>query len=650
MPARSQPQRPPLAGPPLVVGTAGHIDHGKTALVRALTGIDTDRLREEKERGITIELGFAPLDLAGWRIAFIDVPGHERFVKTMLAGASGIDAVLLVVAADESVRPQTREHFEICRLLEVPRGIVAMTKADLAPEDLRSVTRADIAELVAGSFLEGAPVIAVSVRSGEGLEDLRAALAGLAASARPRPADGPARLPVDRSFTLRGFGTVVTGTLVAGSIHIGEELVLLPSGRTARVRSLQVHGEPVERAVAGQRTAVNLQGISPEEAPRGETLASPGTLPVGSLVDLEIEMLADAPAPLRNNERVRLHAGTRELLGRVRLLEGERLEPGGRGLAQIGLEAPMAVARGDRVILRRYSPQRTVAGGRVVDPVPPKRRRGGAPLASLRVFAAAADRERIRLLVAEGGAAGATLPVLAHRSGLRAPEVESTVAALEQEGVLHLLRAEPRRALAAEALAVLTARARGLLEHFHEREPLRPGMPREELRARLVPGAPADVFRALLELLADAGSLAILQDLVALPGHAPRVGGEEARLRAALESAIRDAGWDPPSREALAAIGAARGAAGERMLHLLQREGLLVRLSDGRYVHTASLAALRSALYEFRKMSEIISIAAFKDLIGVSRKNAIPLLEHLDAERVTVRRGNDRYIMPPRQT
>jgi selenocysteine-specific elongation factor len=367
-----------LAVRSLIVGTAGHIDHGKSALVRALTGTDPDRLKEEKERGITIDLGFAHMDVGPDQVvSFIDVPGHERFVRNMLAGAHGIDAVLLVIAADESVMPQTREHFHICRLLGIERGLVVLTKCDLADEELQALAEVEARELVAGSFLEGAPVLRVSTVTGEGLGGLRAALASLAADPPPRPADGLLRLPIDRAFTLRGFGTVVTGTLVSGTLVLGEEVEVLPSGRRARVRGLHVHGSAVARVEAGNRAAVNLAGLDVADLSRGDVLARPGTLRPGSILDAELTLLP-GERPLRDQARVRVHVMSGEYLARVRVLEGASVAPGTTAPVQIRLERPAVAGRGDPLIIRSYSPAMTIGGALVVDPLASKKRRRGA--------------------------------------------------------------------------------------------------------------------------------------------------------------------------------------------------------------------------------------------------------------------------------
>jgi selenocysteine-specific elongation factor len=366
----------------IIVGTAGHIDHGKTALVKALTGIDADRLKEEQERGITIDIGFADLAIGDIRFGFIDVPGHERFVNNMLAGAHGIDLVMLVVAADESIMPQTREHFDICRLLHVKSGLVALTKSDLVDDELRELAQAEVADFVRGSFLDEAPIIAVSSRTGEGIEELKAALVELAASVEPKATSAVPRLPVDRAFSIRGFGTVVTGTLITGELKVGEEVEVLPGGVRSRIRNLQVHGRDTEVALAGQRTAVNLQGLNIEQVPRGSMLAPAGRLRTSSMIDARLDLLEGAAHPLAQRGRVRLHHGTAEVMARVVILRGEQsasgdeiedlryISPGESRLVQLRLEEPIATLPGDRFIIRSYSPQVTIGGGVVIHALP----------------------------------------------------------------------------------------------------------------------------------------------------------------------------------------------------------------------------------------------------------------------------------------
>jgi selenocysteine-specific elongation factor len=639
-----------------VVGTAGHIDHGKTSLVRALTGVDADRLPEEKRRGITIDLGFAELDLGDVRLGFVDVPGHERFVKNMLAGAHGIDLVALVVAADEGVMPQTREHFQIARLLGVSAGLVVLTKRDAVDEELLALVREEAGELVAGSFLEGAPVVAVSSRTGEGVEELKRALRGVALRAPARSAEAVARLPVDRSFTVRGFGAVATGTLVAGEIAEGQELDVLPAGGRARVRGLQVHGRGVAKASAGQRAAVNLGGVEAASIARGMVLAPAGRLRPTQIFDARVEVLADAPRPLRSRARVRVHAGAAEVLARVLVVEeaGE-IGGGGAGLAQLRLEAPVVVLPGERFILRSYSPQRTIAGGEVLDPFAAKyrgrdRREARARLEELARAAAAGDRaSQLALLVASAAERGQTRAELAARTGW-------TDAALDGAGA-----EGRRRGLFVEAEGVFVARgafdrlvnaAVAAVESFHVREPLQRGLPRETLRERVFSRAPAEVFRAALAEAEEAGRLASDREVVRAASHALELSAEDAALRARLEEIYRAAALEAPALdEALARAGAESAAApgrGRQIFQLLVEDGTLRRVTADLYFHRDALARLVESLREYadaRGADRLIDVAAFKDLAGVSRKYAIPLLEHLDRERVTRRAGDRRLVL-----
>jgi selenocysteine-specific elongation factor len=625
----------------LIVGTAGHIDHGKSALVRALTGTDPDRLKEEKERGITIDLGFAHTDLGqGVTASFIDVPGHERFVRNMLAGAHGIDAVLLVVAADESVMPQTREHFHICRLLGVSCGVVALTKSDLADEESRALARWEVRELLAGSFLDSSEssVILVSAKTGEGLDDLRSALRDLAATARPRPADGLLRLPVDRAFTLKGFGTVATGTVISGSLTVGEEVEVLPGGKRARVRGLHVHGASTERVLAGSRAAVNLAGLETGEVARGVSLCSPGLLRATSLIDAEVTLLPEA-RPLANGVRVRLHVASAEVLARVRVLDGEAVTKAAPGLVQFRLEQPVVAGRNDRLVIRSYSPATTIAGARVLDPCPPKRR--------------ARDRAAVVGLRAAGDDLGAAAAWLVAESKTRGLDAAALVARLTVPGdlVAAVLResagiaslGEPPVAyLTQAALGDLGASARRELERFHREQPLRPAMPREELRRRVFARAPAEAFSRVLGFLEKAGRIRLQPDAVALADHAVTLTGPEADARERLLREAQAAGLAGLDLASHADSTDARMA--ERVAKVLAEERLLLRVGPF-LVHHEHLDRLKQEVRQRWPPGSHLDVAAFKDLTGLTRKFVIPLLEFLDRERVTRRSGADRLVL-----
>ena len=469
----------------IVVGTAGHIDHGKSSLVLALTGTDPDRLKEEKARGITIDLGFAHFEHDGFNFAFVDVPGHEKFVRNMLAGAGGIDAVLLVVAADESVMPQTREHFEICRLLQVKTGLVALTKADLVDDETAQLCRLEVRDLVKGSFLEGAAVVAVSSRTGAGLDTLRTELGLLARKLPRRSSDGATRLPIDRAFTMKGFGTVVTGTLVSGAVHVDDSLAVLPSGRTTKVRGLQVHGRPAASATAGQRTAVNVAGLEVAEVSRGDVLCAAGAFEPTRRADLEVEMLAGAP-PLKHGSRLRFHQGTSELLGRVSVALDPRY-------ARIRFEKPAVMTRGDRFILRAYSPPVTIGGGTVLDPQPPRTavRTPAATSRFERLGSGVTHAAAVTAFIEEKGAAGLRHDALVSRVGLP-PSVASAVARdLCDGGKVVAI------GTFLVASAVIDERARSLIKlvaAYHASDPLAPGIAREEARRRLFDRAAPDLF------------------------------------------------------------------------------------------------------------------------------------------------------------
>ncbi len=604
----------------MIVGTAGHIDHGKSALVHALTGTDPDRLQEEKERGITIDLGFAHLDLGEGLVAsFVDVPGHERFVRNMLAGAHGIDAVLLVVAADESVMPQTREHFQICRLLGIPRGVVALTKCDLADPDRQAVAELEALELVAGSFLEGGPLLRVSVRTGQGLEALREALRSLARSSPPRPGGGVLRLPMD----------------------LGEEVLALPAGRRARVRGLQVHGASVERAEAGTRTAVNLVGLEVADLFRGDVLVRPGTLRPTPMLDVELTVL-EGQRPLSDGARVRVHLASAEVLARVRLLGVGRVEPGRSALAQLRLERAAVAGRGDRLVLRAYSPPTTIGGARVLDPLPPKRRAGDRPC--LERLRDARDPAAVAAaLVAEAGPAGLEAPALASRLTLPLARIDD---ALSAEPSLVALGQDPVRFLSRDALDGLAAAARRQLELFHREHPLKPAMPREELRRRAFARAPGAAFERVLASLAASGEARLLPDAVALAGHAIRLSpGEEEARRGLLEAAAAAGLSGVDLRGLPASRGGPDPRVFERVSRVLLAERLLDRVGENLLVHRDHLERLKAAVRAGWPKGSRLDVAHLKEMTGLTRKFVIPLLEYLDRERVTRRAGADRVVL-----
>ena len=646
----------------VIVGTAGHIDHGKSALVLALTGTDPDRLAEEKRRGITIDLGFAHLDLGGdVRVGFVDVPGHERFVRNMLAGASGIDLVMMVVAADESIKPQTREHFDICRLLGVPRGLVVITKRDLVDPELLETVRMEVREFVAGSFLEGAPIVAVSARTGAGLDDLRSALLRLSLATPTRAADLPFRLPIDRSFVIKGFGTVVTGTLVAGRIEKEAEVEVFPLGRKLRVRGIQVHNQTANAAVAGQRTALNLAGIEAAEVSRGMVLAAPDLFEATSRLDCSLALLAWA-RPLKNRSRVHFHAGTSETLAEVVLIEAREIRPGERAFAQLRLAEPGLYLPGDRFIIRQFSPVTTIGGGTVLDNQPGKHRAGDPRVRQLLETLELEPDSRLEVLVQELGEA--TLATLAARTGRTADDVLRRARGLQNR----VLTVGQPPALVADAqhFTVVGSRILAALESFHVQNPLIPGLAKEDLRGRLAsrsassgkhpPGArephrrtnqlpSPQFFNAALQALQSQGKIQIEGESVRLAGREVRLSSGESAAKESISRAFEAAGLAVPSAaEVLARLPVERARA-EKIFQILLREKTLVRVSEGLVFHRSALDRLRQLLAARKSKSSRIDVPAFKEMTGVTRKYAIPLLEYLDRERVTRRQGDERIIL-----
>ncbi|HEY3026551.1 MAG TPA: selenocysteine-specific translation elongation factor [Pyrinomonadaceae bacterium] len=635
----------------IIIGTAGHIDHGKTALVRALTGVDADRLPEEKRRGITIDLGFADLDLGDVRIGFVDVPGHERFVKNMLAGAHGIDVVALVIAADEGVMPQTREHFDICRLLGVGKGLVIITKKDLVDEDLLALVRTEAEELVAESFLADAPMVSVSARTGEGIEELTRTLHDVGLTVPAHSADFIARLPIDRAFIMKGFGTVVTGTLVAGEILEGSELELLPAGTRLRVRGVQVHGNAVGRATAGQRTALNLGGVDNSAIERGMVLAPVARLQPTQIVDAYIEVLQNAARPLRSRARVRVHVGAAEVLARVRVLEpGGEIAAGQSGFAQLRFESPMISVLGDRFVIRSYSPSRTIAGGIVLDPAAAKHRgRDAAGTRSRLEALMKADRAAQVAIFAElAGLHGLRRADLAARTGWRDDVIDAVLTEVKQAGSI----------VDAEGILVnhasfdqLKDLVKAEVDEHHRREPLSRGLSRETLRERHFAHAAPELFRFVIAQLEKDGAVVSEKDTIRARAHSRELSAADAQLREQLDQLYGKAGLEAPSLdEAMAAVGknVAERTHARKILQLLIDAGVLVQVQPQLFFHRGALDELTAKLRAYAAGHEperLIDVGSFKELAGVSRKYAIPLLEFLDRERLTRRAGDRRIIL-----
>jgi selenocysteine-specific elongation factor len=641
----------------IVLGTAGHIDHGKTALVRALTGVDTDRLREEKRRGITIELGFAHLALPDGTVAgVVDVPGHERFVRAMAAGAGGIDLVILVVAADEGVMPQTREHLDICRLLGVPRGLVALTKADLLPglgPEWRGLVEQDVRAATKGTFLEGSPIVAVSAATGEGIPALVEALGRLAADVPERPADGPAFLPIDRAFSMKGFGTVVTGTLLSGQVAEGDEAALLPPSSGVgplRVRSVQVHGRATPRALAGQRTAVNLPGVEPGAVRRGQALVQPGVVPASSILDVELALLAAAARPLRHRAKLLLHVGTAQVSATVALLDRGEVAPGGACFAQLRLAEPVAALPGHRFILRGFAPLegrgRTVAGGRVLAVAAPKRRRGRPEaIRQLGALAGGDADARLEAVLEMAGPAGLDEKAVVGRTGLAPRAAQATLERLGARSGALLFDRERRAWVGGGVARDLALRLVAATEAFHRTHPLAAGVGREELRGRLPAIVDPRLFQRLLGQLAERGELVLEGDHVRRKGHAAaQAGGAGGALKEKVAAALAAGRLAPPRLAELPAAVQATEADVQAVLKLLAADGRAVRVSAELWYDAAALGALRERLVEFLRARKAITTQEFKDLVGATRKHVIPLAEHFDKERLTLRVGERRVL------
>jgi selenocysteine-specific elongation factor len=628
----------------VIVGTAGHIDHGKTALVKALTGIDADRLEEEKRRGITIDIGFANLELPmpdgeTLRLGFVDVPGHERFVRNMLAGVGGIDLVLLVIAADESIKPQTREHFDICRLLSVRHGITVLTKSDAVDRETLEVVRAEVQEFLRESFLgDPSPIVAVSSLTGAGLEDLKHALMQVASEAAARDSSAIARLPIDRVFTMKGFGTVVTGTLVSGTIRKEDELEVFPDGRRVRVRGVQVHGKPAEQAVAGQRTALNLAGVTTEELARGMMLAPASTFQATSRVDVELSLLATAK-PLKDRARVHFHSYTSETIATVVLYGKEQVGPSESAFAQLRLSEPTLLLPGDRFIIRQFSPVVTSGGGVMVENTPPKKVKDATAYAHyLKMLTEELRVGMLRARVTASGARGLSIAEAVARTGWPAQQIISGASAnpeIVRIGDIFIFK---------PALDLIRKDLISALDAFHKHNALVAGMSKEELRGRFSEVVPT-VFDSVFDEAVHAKKIELAGELVRLAGRGVVLKDEEAESKKMIEAAFANAGLKVPAlKDVLAGLKVDKVRA-QKIVTLLLRDRVLVKISDDLVFHRDALGDLRKHMAAEKTKSPKLNVARFKDLTGVSRKYAIPLLEYLDREHVTRRVGDVRVIL-----
>lgn len=627
-----------------IIGTAGHVDHGKTALIRALTGSETDRLREEQERGMSIDLGFADFALPSGRHAgVIDVPGHERFLKNMLAGAGGIDLVLLVIAADEGVMPQTREHLDILSILQTRRGVVAITKADLVDEDWLELVQDDIRGALKGTFLQNAELVPVSSITGKGIPELKALLDRMAGEVPTRTIVGPWRLPIDRVFTIRGFGTVVTGTLIAGVARVGDRVEVLPRRLETRVRSLQVHGASSPFAEAGTRVAVNLAGLEVEDITRGDVASPPGVYSPTLALDARLDVLESCPRPIKNRTRVRVYLGTAEVLARLNLLDADQIEPGGSGLVQLRLESPTIAAKGDRYVLRFYSPMETIGGGSVIDPCPVRHRRFQENvLANLTVKEKGTPEELVAEAVQRSGLTPVAPPAIGLQLGMPVDRVRELLGLLKESGDVVPMEGETvlhRHRLDAAAHQLL-----GVLSEFHAAQPMRTGMSREELRSRLARQIDAKGFNLVLGRLETEARVVSERGRVHVAGREPQFTPEQRRIADAFEAGLLADPFNAPFYDDLRAAASLPAKPAQEVWDAMIDNGLVVRITADVFLHRdavkQAVERVRAYLGEHRQMTA----AQFRDMLGTSRKYAVPLMEYLDAQRVTRRIGDVREL------
>jgi selenocysteine-specific elongation factor len=629
----------------VIVGTAGHIDHGKSALVKALTGIDPDRLKEEQQRGITIDLGFAHLDLGDVQVGFVDVPGHEKFVKNMLAGVGGIDFVLLVIVADESIMPQTREHFDICRLLGVEAGIVVINKTDLVDPDMIELVREEIEEKTRGSFLEKAEIIPVSSKTGEGIDTLKKAIHDLALAVRSRPTNKMLRLPIDRAFSIHGFGTVVTGTLTSGDIQKDQEIELIPGGLKAKIRGLQVHGAMTNRAMAGQRTAVNLQGVNLEQVERGMVITPPGIFRSTQILDVRLMLLPGAK-PLKNLIKVRFHQGTLEVLARVALIGPEVLAPGALGYAQLRLDAPVFCLHGDAFIIRQFSPTITIGGGIILHPNPSKHKSTDKQtLTALQGLDHGSIQEKIPVLLATDVKRAMNLSELNSLLGLPNADLVKICSDLAKSGKLAMLPAPSPILVLPHVVESLKKETLEQISNFHKENTLQKGISREELRKRFYDDLPLEVFRYCLDELVGKKKISILEEAVALYGREVQLSSEAQQIRQEIEALFQKTGYQPPLPSEIPNSISANPDEIRRIFFWMIKEKILIKLSDDLVYHRTTLETIKSQIKGKYTPGTKFGVAEFKELFDITRKHAIPLLEYLDRDKFTRRLGNDRILL-----
>ncbi|MFO8084982.1 MAG: selenocysteine-specific translation elongation factor [Desulfobacterales bacterium] len=630
----------------VILGTAGHIDHGKTTLVKALTGTNTDRLKEEQARGITIELGFASLDLpSGQHVGIVDVPGHEKFVKHMVAGASGIDIVSLIIAADEGVMPQTREHLEICILLGVKFGFVVLTKTDMVDEEWLELVIEDVRDFIQGTFLENSPIVPVSSVTGEGIPEFIQTLDNFCEKVPSRSSAGLFRLPVDRVFTMKGFGTVITGTLISGNVSVGDSIMIYPSAVTSKVRGIQVHNDSVMRAEAGMRTAINFQGLDKSVINRGDVLSTPGALMTSYMVDVSLHFLESNKKAIKNRARVRFHTGTIEILGLLILLDREKLEPGETAVAQIRLDGPVALVKEDRYVLRSYSPVRTIGGGKILNPVPIKHKRHRTEviksLESLRDL----QSEQIAVLhIRESGFTGVSFAALKVMTNTADKQLESMLQHFLSTQQIVIVDKENRTYVHRDTLIDLKMQTQKLLENYHRSNPLRTGMAREELKSRLPSTVSSKLFNLLINVMVKEGEIVQEEENVRLSSHKISLQADQTAIRDKLLKIYRQSRLAPPNFKDVPGLLNVEFPIAKDVLMLLLKERQLIKVNEELYFDVSAIEELKNRLVDFLKKHGEINTPDFKNMTNVSRKYVIPLIEYFDSKNVTIRVGDIRKL------
>jgi selenocysteine-specific elongation factor len=630
----------------IILGTAGHIDHGKTSLIKAVTGTDTDRLKEEKERGITIELGFAALDLpSGQHLGIVDVPGHEKFVKNMVAGATGIDIVVMVIAADEGVMPQTREHMEICTLLDVQYGLVAVTKIDMVDEEWLELALEDIRDFVKGTFLEDAPIAPVSSETDQGIPEFIQALDKLAAKIPERPPTDLFRLPIDRVFTMKGFGTVITGTLISGRVQVGDTIMIYPSQITSKVRGIQIHNQSANEARAGMRTAINFQGLEKAAINRGEVLSKQGALLASYMVDVSLRYLASNKKPLKNRTRVRFHTGTSEVLGNVILLDRDELSPGDDSVAQLRLDSPVSLVKDDRFVIRSYSPIYTIGGGEVLNPIPIKHKRlKPETVKGLKELGNQEPEVIIGFHTEASGYQGVSFSHLKIMTNLADKQLENALQGLLSKKILIQVDKENRIYIHHSGFEKLKNDTQSQLADFHSANPLKPGMSKEELKTKFPPYLTAKLFNLTLTQMIKENEIVQEENMVRLASHAVSLGGKQADVRDKILDTYQKSGLQPPYFKELAkSLDADLKRARDVLIHLVD-EGSIVKVKEDLYFHEEAISALKNKLVGFLETQGEITTPQFKEMTGVSRKYVIPLAEYFDSTNVTLRVGDVRKL------